>query len=438
VEPGEIETVLSAQPEVAQASVILQEDSLGGSRLVGYLVRSREVPALDTAGLRARVSSLLPHYMVPAVLVELDTLPLTPNGKLDRGALPAPDFTARESGRAPGTPRETLLLGLFEEVLQRDGIGMDDDFFALGGDSLLATMLLNRIRRTGDRNLHVRDLFEAPTPASLAQRLSVGGDSDPFDVLLPLRPVGRRTPLFCIHPGFGVSWSYVGLAPHLPTDLPLYGLQARSLRETSSLPQSVEEMALDYLSRIRSVQPTGPYRLLGWSFGGAVAHAMATRLQADGEQVDLLVLLDAYPASVTTREGPPVGTPDVPLVLGGVSSAEADSAARSVGVALSELGGLRKEEIEAVGRTYFNSAHLAARFTPGLFRGDLLFFTAGLGRTDDAPTANSWREYVSDEILDLTVQCLHDEMTRPAHLAIIGRAIAARLEALATDEPDHG
>ncbi|MGP3954202.1 non-ribosomal peptide synthase/polyketide synthase, partial [Streptomyces sp. 7N604] len=183
VEPGEIEAVLSGHPTVAQAAVVIREDHPGDRRLVAYVVPAGE---LDPAALRGLAAARLPEYMIPAI-VPLDALPLTVNGKLDRAALPAPDTAGTTEGRAPATPTEEILCGLFAEVLGLNQVSADASFFELGGDSLLAMKLIARIRPVLDSELRIADLFAAPTVADAARRI----DAERGDARPPLEPQPR-------------------------------------------------------------------------------------------------------------------------------------------------------------------------------------------------------------------------------------------------------
>jgi acyl-coenzyme A synthetase/AMP-(fatty) acid ligase len=165
VEPGEVRTALTSHDAVTQAAVIVREDRPGDKRLVAYVVAQG-----DAADLRQYLSDRLPDYMVPSAFVPIDALPITPNGKLDRRALPAPQVEAK--GTAPRNPQEEVLCGLFAEVLGIQTVGIDDNFFDLGGHSLLVTRLISRIRTTFGAELSIQAVFEQPTVSAVAGRLA--------------------------------------------------------------------------------------------------------------------------------------------------------------------------------------------------------------------------------------------------------------------------
>ncbi|CAM5729899.1 Non-ribosomal peptide synthetase OS=Streptomyces fumanus OX=67302 GN=GCM10018772_35740 PE=4 SV=1 [Streptomyces fumanus] len=193
VEPGEVESVLAAHPEVAQAAVVVREDRPGDQRLAGYVVPVGGGTEFDTAALREYAGHRLPDYMVPAAVMVLDALPLTANGKLDRAALPAPELTASAEGRAPETPTEVVLSGLFGEVLGLERVGAEASFFDLGGDSLLAMRLIARVRSVLEAEISIRDLFTAPTVAGVARVIDATDDGSRVPLARRERP--ERLPL---------------------------------------------------------------------------------------------------------------------------------------------------------------------------------------------------------------------------------------------------
>ncbi|MFD3586804.1 non-ribosomal peptide synthase/polyketide synthase [Streptomyces sp. NPDC058683] len=434
IEPGEIEAILANCPGVAQAAVVAREDRPGDKRLVAYLVPGPEGTP-EAGELSGRLRRELPDYMVPSAFVTLDTLPLTANGKLDRAALPAPEYGAQGTGRGPRTPREQLLCGLFAEVLGREQVHIDDNFFDLGGHSLLAARLASRVRETLGLELGLRMLFEAPTVAGLTERLVMDDPDDALDVVLPLRSTGAGTPLFCIHPGGGISWSYSGLLNHIGPQHPVYAIQARGLGRPEPLPTSFEEMAADYADQIRKIQPEGPYLLLGWSAGGLIAHAIACELQARGERTALLAILDAYPVKDVQFEEMPVPTERDVLV--GVLDVDPDElgdreltyaeVAEVLNRRGSALQGLTEQQIEVIVHIMINNAKLAVDFVPTGFDGDLLLFNSTIDRDGDDAGPATWRPYIAGRIESHEITTRHNRMTEAGSLAQIGPILAARL-----------
>ncbi|MER5638825.1 amino acid adenylation domain-containing protein [Kitasatospora sp. NPDC002227] len=423
IEPGEVEAVLAADPAVAQARVVVREDTPGDRRLTAYVVPA---PGSEPDGerLRERARRSLPEYLVPAAVLVLPALPLTVNGKLDRAALPAPGPAG--GGREARTPVEVLLCGLFAEALGQPAVGADEGFFELGGHSLLAARLARRISDALGVELRLRDLFEEPTPAGLARRLEAERDREAFEVLLPLRAAGRGTPLFCVHPGGGISWAYTGLLRHLDPETPLYGLQARGLTEGGPRPATVREMAADYLTQIRAVRPEGPYRLLGWSFGGVVAHEMAVQLQAAGQEVELLALLDAYPA--VDAEGRrlvfPADAEDGDRLLAElVERGEVAELDQAIG----GLAGLAADELPRVLGCLQHHRQLRRAHRPGRYRGTLHFFTAAEQRAEGMPAAAAWEPFTEGTLADVRVAAAHPEMLGRQALLTIGQELAKAL-----------
>ncbi|MFD8317391.1 amino acid adenylation domain-containing protein [Kitasatospora purpeofusca] len=440
IELGEIEHVLTRHPRVLAATVTAREDGAAGPRLVAHVVpdhgRDRATGPLDPADLRAFAAESLPGYMVPAAVVLLDALPLTASGKVDLRALPAPDFTRLPGGRAPRTPYEELLCGLFGEVLGVERVSIDDGFFDLGGHSLLAMKLLGRIRAAladelGERaDLGMRALFEAPTPAGLARRLEAAADrdseapdgSDALDVLLPLRTGGGKAPLFCVHPAAGISWVYSGLLRHLDPDRPVFGLQARGLRGGS--PDSVTGIAADYVREIRAVRPQGPYHLLGWSFGAVVAQEMAVQLRAAGQEVGLLALLDGLPAGPGTEE-PPASDDPVETLAELLASLGYDPAD---GRGQAELTALLGEAAALLPDVFEHHRKLMAEHVPGHYRGPAVFVGATADKPADWPYEAAWAPYLTGGVAAHRIDCAHGALTQPEPLARIAAVLAETLE----------
>jgi thioesterase domain-containing protein/acyl carrier protein len=303
VELEEIEAVLGAQPGVREVVVAARENASGEKSLVAYVVPSREqVPTASE--LRSFLKQKLPHYMVPSAFVLLEAMPKTPNGKVDKRGLPAPkatDFAETQEYVAPTNELEIQLTGIWETVLDKKPIGIRDNFFELGGHSLLAARLMHRIEQAMGRRLPLAALLQAPTVEQLSGLLRQEKYSESWSSLVAIQAEGSQPPFFCVH---GVGGNVVGfrdLARHLGANQPFYALQPQGLDGKRECLTSIPEMAKRYIQEIKRIQPEGPYRIGGYSFGGLVAYEMAQMLEAQGEEMALLALFDTYPGKMQSR-----------------------------------------------------------------------------------------------------------------------------------------
>ncbi|QDI05462.1 amino acid adenylation domain-containing protein [Xanthomonas cerealis pv. cerealis] len=452
VEPGEVEAALLRHPAIAAAAVVGHRagDGDGAMQLVAYLVAAGDatLPTLDT--LRQQLRARLPEYMLPTVCMALPALPLTPNGKLDRKALPVPGRAEVPRYVAPRTALEERLVALWQRLLGVERIGVHDNFFELGGDSLTAAELLARFPSHFGIELPLGSLFDASTVAGLATLMENAEESqnDPLAPLLRLRrgDHGNR-PLFCIHPVVGLGWSYLGLLGQLDPDCPVYALQSPALRSGAALPDSIETIAADYLRRIRCVQPQGPYRLLGWSLGGLIVHAMAAELRAGGHEVELLSILDAYPyAARIAALGDDAARVRAALAFLGLRlqpGQPAPACMADLSMLLCEHYGLLSlplvqqllqddpQLLERIAALVEHQLALASDYQPQRVDVDLLFFDAAIKPALDLSPLldhrpDAWRDFVAG--LDVhPIDSDHQSMLQSAPAAQIARIVDARL-----------
>jgi amino acid adenylation domain-containing protein len=290
IEPGEIEALLARYPGVREAVVVVRQET-GDPQLVAYVVPSPGQPVAPDE-LRRYVQDNLPPYMVPATFVELEALPRTANGKLDRRALPLPGKSLQKREiTPPRSPLQLQLVQLWEEILSLRPIGIRDDFFELGGNSLVGVRLVAQIRKQLGRTLALSALATVRTVEELAALLEQEA-AGPKRHLVPLQPRGSKPPIYLMHPGHGNVLCYLDLARYLGTDQPLYGLQALDWEDNVNPFADIEEMASRYVAEIREHQPEGTYLIGGWSLGGVIAFEVAQQLTRAGEEVAGLFLLD--------------------------------------------------------------------------------------------------------------------------------------------------
>lgn len=299
VEIAEVETALRAIPGVAHAAVLARRDDQPETYLAAYLVPRGE--ALYVSEVRQHLAQRLPEHMIPTAFVQLEALPQTPNGKVDRLKLPALSASRAQLGMpyvAPRTVLEQHLAIIWAQLLGIGRVGVQDDFFELGGSSLMANRLMARIRADHGLILPLALLFEARTVAALADVIARGDRRTTWSPIVPIHPRGSRAPLFCIHPGGGNVLGYQEFIAHLHPDQPVYGVQAFGVAEGQQPHTSVHQMALEYIKALREIQPTGPYYLGGESFGGIVAYEMACQLVQGGERVAFLFVGDSWPKKI--------------------------------------------------------------------------------------------------------------------------------------------
>ncbi|BAY46373.1 amino acid adenylation domain-containing protein [Scytonema sp. HK-05] len=310
IELGEIEAVLSQHPFVLQTVVIAREDVRGDKRLVAYVVPNQE-PAPIISDLRRFLREKLPEYMIPSAFVLLSALPLTPTGKVNRNTLPAPDLASDQEATfvAPRDELEQKLSQIWEEVLQLQPIGVKDNFFDIGGHSLIAVHLFAQIEQKFGKKLPLATLFTSGTVETLAQMLrsteekatdhhvlrgALGEDTsiDAWSSLVKIQPKGSKRPLFLVHPLGGEILCYRPLAMLLGPEQPIYGLQPRGLDGKQPPLTRVEDMAAHYIQAMQIIQRNGPYYIGGYSFGGIVALEIAQQLHSQGEKVAILAMID--------------------------------------------------------------------------------------------------------------------------------------------------
>ncbi len=309
IEPGEIEHQIERHPDVVRAAVIGRRTARGDMRLCAYVVPHREA-VVNASELQKAIhrllSATLPQFMVPSSITVVDYLPLTAQGKLDVKRLPEPSTGLEQTtGREPpATETEKSLAAIWQELLQSELVCRHDNFFALGGHSILALKLFVEIERVHQVKLPVATLFTCPTLSELAAEIDAkrSGAAGQSGILVPIRAGGREPPLFCIHAGDGGILFYKDFAQALDWDCPVYGVEAPWLVGMEVPGLDIPTVAAFYLEKIRSLQPEGSLHLAGFSFGGVVAFEAARQEMEAGREVAALILFDtANPANPPRR-----------------------------------------------------------------------------------------------------------------------------------------
>lgn len=294
LEAGEIENAI-AEAGVADSVVVAVEDEPGKVFLAAYLVKnSPHSPSLQE--LREALLQKLPDYMVPAYWVWLDKFPLTPSGKIDRKALPGPGQEHRAASsekEKPATEAEKKLFDAWCMVFKTTDIGVNEDFFELGGNSLMALSLVVKVEELTGIRLPLATVFSEGNIRSMARLIEKKSDKQAWQSLVRIKPgIAGRTPLFLVHAAGLNLLLYNTLVKHLDPGQPVYGLQAKGLNGVDEPLETLEEMAAHYVTEIKTIQPTGPYALAGFCIGGQIAFEMAMQLLEADEEVPFVGLFE--------------------------------------------------------------------------------------------------------------------------------------------------
>ncbi len=300
VELGEIENALNDITALKDRVVMVRQDGPGEKQLACYVVPKNAKDHEDTQAREALLNTVrdqlrerLPGYMVPTAYMVLPSFPLTPNGKVDRKALPVPVMESSVLKAQHVGPRDTIertLAGIWGSVLNNEQIGVHDDFFDLGGHSLIGIQMLANVEQQFSRTLSLKSLFEAPTIAQFADLLRTEGATANWENLALIQPDGVGVPLFCVHGDEASRFIPKYMGPQRPFYAFFHqGEDGKTIKYTS-----VETIAAHFIREMKQARSQGPYLLTGYSFGGVVAYEMAQQLMAAGDEVPMLVLLDTY------------------------------------------------------------------------------------------------------------------------------------------------
>ena len=301
IELGEVEAAIAAHPQVHDRVVIVRDDMPGGKQLVAYMIaKNADIIASDPeqqekliASVRENLRARMPEFMVPATFVVMRSFPINANGKIDKRALPVPELrsqTMHVQYVAPRDAMERQLATIWSKLLGVERIGVHENFFDLGGHSLIGLQLLGQVEEQFGKTLALKSLFQAPTISAFAKLLQKEGGSTELTNLSAIQPEGNKIPFFCVH---GDEANYF-IPRYLGNDQPFYGFFHQGEDGSPIRYTSVESIAGHFIEELLIVKPNGPYLLGGYSFGGLVAFEMAQQLVDLGHDVPLLVMFDSF------------------------------------------------------------------------------------------------------------------------------------------------
>ena len=422
IELGEIEQQLRLVSQIDE--VVIQPMSVSADQnatdlqLVAYL---KTTQSFDAGSLKKRLAKHLPTYMIPSHFISLETLPLSHNGKLDRKALPRPQLNKSSQQRFASSETELKLEQIFQNILGLTRrIHVEEDFFALGGHSILAMKLAIEIKKAFDRSLAVNQIMTGANIEKLAEQVQLqnlmnqANDETGFDTTFMIREA-KTKPVFCIYPGSGLAWQYSVLNRYLHPDISLIGLQSPRPNGALVYSQSMDELIDHQLKQVLDIQSEGPFTFLGYSLGGTIAYGLADRLQRLGHEVAFVGLLDTYPAeihewdmqnaAVVTEEAEQEQIQFFNQVLDGADEA------------LNEEKDSLQEYIFA---NYRDAVRLLSQHTTTAYAGKIHVFVAEQSLPAYIQPQQNWQPLVNElEIIHLP-EASHETLLSPEQLTTLG------------------
>jgi len=407
VMPGEVENVLAEHPAIKAAVVVLDRTNLGTDRLVGYVIGETDsVPT--NSELRAYLGRRLPDSMVPGVFMPVTSFALTATGKVDRRALPPPkiDIQVRTGDFvAPRNDVEVTLKEIWQELLGEEGISVEDDFFLIGGDSVMAlTMALKIEERLGEQ-LPLESLWlQGSTIRALAKTLTGEAPVTDWGRALPLQSNGEKPVLFIPAINSVLGYYCLPLIRHLGTGQPVYGLPPRGIGGSVLPDQRIEDMAAHCIAMMRQVQPEGPYRIMGYSVAGLLAFEIAQALRVDGVEVSKLVLLDSDP-------------PGAVDMLAGEVLRKPRKAVRVAGSLIGQALGLSAPDGAVARQATRTGARV--RYRPKPYPGEAILIAAA-EREQTVDQVRRWHRFVTGQLTAVEVSGDHVSMMQEPNVAELG------------------
>jgi amino acid adenylation domain-containing protein len=436
IELGEIESVLGQCDVVRQAVVLAKDDKDKKKRLVSYVVGKGDYSREKVIDF---LKSKLPDYMVPTLWMELDELPLTSNNKIDRKALP--DFDAEEQIKdnyaAPRTETEKIMAEIWQGVLKLQRIGIDDNFFDIGGHSLLAVQITTRIEKKLGKKLQIATLFTYPTVAQLSAFIDKETTASiKWKSIVPIKSAGTKMPLYVVH-GAGLNvLNFNDLSNYIDPEQPLFGLQGVGIDGEEIALDSIQQIASYYVGEVIKHNPTGPYAVGGYSIGGFIAVEMARQLQAMNKEVKMLAIFDTDADNAREREPwykiqPKVLKRYLPKFLGGTKSMTEQIAAkfRDKTNALKDKAGLAPKGesaeyfamLDAVIIRYFEALK---NYKLEPVSNNIYLFKADFNdHYNDDEVYLGWKKYTTKEVKRYLVPGNHLTMMMPPNVPELGKAV---------------